>query len=448
MSVTRRLWRSVWFVGLVTAVTSGCASVKSSVPRVPDISQKRQERTRAAARRFDQKRDLAEFEAARASWLQGDSDGSTEALKRLLARNPDHIETRLLMAELLLSDNRQSEAIAYLEPATTAHPNDARVQHMMGLLLDSIGQTDEALAYYEQAKRLRPNDELYAVSYQTLSASDEESNRPPDSPMVPLSPGCHSAAVDPNASCPNLLPVPGQESADSASQPMALAGGPASSHSDGREPNAIEIAEDPGRFATHEGDPGARRWSFEPADPPTGQSGAWVELVVRDRGTADGAEATGSIERHDPADDLIADPASEWLDKGLSLMSEGMGALALAYFQDAMALKPDDPQIPISAAVSALQHNQPDVAVVLLEPLLETFPDSAAIRRILGAAHYRLGDYESSQVALRQALSLDKSSALSYFLMGCTLVKLGRQAAAETQFRQAGRLDPKYALRR
>ncbi len=45
---------------------------------------------------------------------------------------------------------------------------------------------------------------------------------------------------------------------------------------------------------------------------------------------------------------------------------------------------------------------------------------------MLGAAYYRTGDYKSSQVALQQALSLDKSSALSYLLMGCTLAKLGQ----------------------
>jgi Flp pilus assembly protein TadD len=111
-------------------------------------------------------------------------------------------------------------------------------------------------------------------------------------------------------------------------------------------------------------------------------------------------------------------------------------------------MNPHDPQIPIAAAVSALRRNQPDVAVALLEPSLKRFAESAALRRILGAAYYRLGDYESSQVVLQQALSLDKSSALSYFLMGCTLAKLGQTAAAETHFRQARRLDARYGIRR
>ena len=129
-------------------------------------------------------------------------------------------------------------------------------------------------------------------------------------------------------------------------------------------------------------------------------------------------------------------------------MSVGNAALALDYWQEAITTNPDDPQIPISAAVSALRHNEPDLAVTLLEPSLSAFSDSAPLRRILATAYYRLGDYRSSQVALQQALSLDKSSALSYFLMGCTMVKLGETTAAEGYFRQARRLNPKYAVRR
>jgi len=126
-------------------------------------------------------------------------------------------------------------------------------------------------------------------------------------------------------------------------------------------------------------------------------------------------------------------------------LAEGTNALAFAYFREATAANPDDPGAPIAAAVSALRHNRPDVAVALLEPLLKRFPKSAAIRRVLATAHYRLGEYESSQVVLQQALSLDKSCGLSYFLMGCTLAKLGQRTAAETHFCQARRLDPRYA---
>jgi hypothetical protein len=106
---------------------------------------------------------------------------------------------------------------------------------------------------------------------------------------------------------------------------------------------------------------------------------------------------------------------------------------------------PNDPQVPISAAVAALRDGNPELAIDLLEPALGVCAESAALYRILGTAYYRRGDFHASQVTLQQALSLDKSSALSYFLMGCTLAKLGRLEAAEEHFRRAAAIDPKYA---
>ena len=142
------------------------------------------------------------------------------------------------------------------------------------------------------------------------------------------------------------------------------------------------------------------------------------------------------------------DPARPLMEKGIAALDDASVQTALAYFQQALRRNPDNPQIPITAATAALQHNQPKVAVSLLTPLAPKMPKSAVLRRILGVAYYRLGDYPSSQSALRQALSFDKSSALTYFLMGCTLAKLGQRDEAEAHFRQAEALDPRYASRR
>ena len=63
-------------------------------------------------------------------------------------------------------------------------------------------------------------------------------------------------------------------------------------------------------------------------------------------------------------------------------------------------------------------------------------------------AQYRLGDYAAAQVAIAQGLSLDKSDALAYFLMGSTLARLGQAEAAERQFAEAARLDPRFGQSR
>ncbi len=129
-------------------------------------------------------------------------------------------------------------------------------------------------------------------------------------------------------------------------------------------------------------------------------------------------------------------------------LERGSLEAAVARIRHLWAANPQDPQIPISGAGLLLRHRQPQAAVSLLHEAAQRFPNTPGIHRMLGVGHYRLGDYEASQVALQQALSLDKSSALSYFLMGCTLAKLGQPEAAAAYFRQAHVLDPRYDVER
>lgn len=126
----------------------------------------------------------------------------------------------------------------------------------------------------------------------------------------------------------------------------------------------------------------------------------------------------------------------------------GEGPVSPAGFAVAASDDADSPRAVVAAAAAALRRNQPRLAIDLLAPAEKRFPDSAALKRVLGVAYYRLGDYASSQVVLQQSLCLDKSSPLTYFLMGCTLAKLGQPESADAHFRQAQSLDPWYQLRR
>ncbi len=140
--------------------------------------------------------------------------------------------------------------------------------------------------------------------------------------------------------------------------------------------------------------------------------------------------------------------AARLLGEGEKALARGDCEAAMALFRRAVRVIPDDPQIPTLAAVSALQLNRADVATRLAREATVRFPGSAALHRTLGVACYRSGDYESSQVVLQQALSLDNTNALTYFLQGCTLSKLGKSEAARVHLRQAATLDPRYAQRR
>ena len=150
----------------------------------------------------------------------------------------------------------------------------------------------------------------------------------------------------------------------------------------------------------------------------------------------------------EPIDSAGSAAAEDLLRQGAEALSAGKTDVAMAFFREAVASRPHDPQIPISAAVAALRQNHPEAAVALLKAAAGRFPQSAAVYRALGTACYRRTDYRGAQSALKQAVLLDKANPLSYFLMGCTLVKLGQQPEADEFFRQARRLDPKYAVPR
>lgn len=114
--------------------------------------------------------------------------------------------------------------------------------------------------------------------------------------------------------------------------------------------------------------------------------------------------------------------------------------------RETSAASPADVDGALRQAIQALKESQPAQAVLIVEQALETQSATGALFRVLGAAHYRLGDYASAQEALAESLSLDKAHPLTYFLMGCTLSKLGQPQAADDHFRQAHRLDARYKL--
>ncbi len=342
-------WAAIGGLLLALVGLTGCTTMKSALSKRDDQAMEQRPRKTETTQTFERQRDSAEFEAAQALWGEGRREECRRRLLAILDREPEHLDARLLLADVLLAEHRVQEALQVLQPALQTHPNDARVQYGVALLLDALGQRQGAEAHYEQAVRLEPDNEVYQVSYQQVIAA-----------------GVPSEAAF-------LPPVPSEDTARAERMDYA-------------EPVDTEVP------------------------------------------------ATASL--------------NDFLQQGQQALTRGDAQAGLACFQRAMAERPDDPQIPISAAIAALRSNHPDVAIAVLEPAVRQFPRSAALQRILGTAYYRRGGYRSSQLALQQALSLDKSNALSYFLLGCTQVKLGESEAARRCFRQAQLLDPRYAVRR
>ncbi len=281
----------------------------------------------------------------RSALREGNLTACREQLELLLQRNPTAHEARLLLAEVLLSEDEFDVARGHVEQVLAAKPKDAASQHMMGLLLEAQCQDTEALAYYQRAAELAPDNEQYVLSYRIAAGES----------------------------------------------PVRLASFQATA-SDPAEPRADSVPADR-RLAEH-------------GDRPEVESA--LDRAERALEVGDVAAARGSLSR-------------------------------------AIALAPDDPQVPVLAAVLALRHEQSELAVFVLQPAAARFADSPAVHRTLGTALYRQSDYPAAKGSLERALSLDKSSALAYLLMGCTLEKLGQSEAAKSQFEEAHRLDPRLS---
>ena len=383
----------IFVAAVFLALSTGCASLPIAKSLFGGgVAEKRQRRDEEVIRNFETHRDQAAYEAALARWEQNDSKGCREGLDILLARNPRHVDAQLLLAEVNLLDKRPQDALNQADEALRLQPGNARALYTKGLVLDAIGQSTGAVAYYEQAARAEPENEIYALCCK--NAKDSEG----------------SAAASSNAVIPTAYQAPSSAnknvSSSSGEQGPSLA------------PPAIR--------QPAPGTPSLAMPMSEAAD-----------KMKKDAGFADSyAHAESAVS------------AEELLSEGQRALSDGLIDAARIAYHKAAAFQPNNPQISIVAAGAALRTNHPELAVELLVPAARHFSKSAAIYRMLGVAYYRLGDFQSSQVALQQALSLDKSSALSYFLMGCTLAKLGQAESADAHFQQAQALDPRYTVRR
>jgi tetratricopeptide (TPR) repeat protein len=193
---------------------------------------------------------------------------------------------------------------------------------------------------------------------------------------------------------------------------------------------------------------------------PTADLDAWVRPVHFDAKSAEDASATES---------QASAAAPPQVDSRYAAYNQAMVQIAVPAQQETLAepLRPSppsklvapvvqaapwkasDPQTagqPLGKAVESLALGDTNAAIDAATRGLSRSPEEAgALYRVLGTAHYRQGEYEAAQAALAQALSLDKTDALAYFLMGSTLAKLNEPANAARYFSEAARLDARYA---
>lgn len=147
----------------------GCAGwkFKNPLPIAPDVHAKREERRAELVKEYEQKRALALLNAAQTRLQQGDEAGAKQSLNQLLALNPNHLEGRLLHAELLLMSYELEEAKQVVEGVLTEQPDQPQALHTMGLIEEALGQGEEAAEYFGRAAELAPEDPLVTLDYES-----------------------------------------------------------------------------------------------------------------------------------------------------------------------------------------------------------------------------------------------------------------------------------------
>ena len=300
-----------------------------------------------------------------------------------------HLEARLFLADLLLTENRTAEAWRTLEPALASHPGDDRVQALAGLIQECLGNSAGAVSYYERAVELDPDNEVYWACYE--SALNAEN------PGCALAPGSVApvAASRQLAGFPEVFPPSGRVRAP------------------GGAPRSLNV----GSIAAPQL-PGANL-------PPSGGSLAPVSGGQREDGFV--------WEVH---------PQLKLLDQALACHDlETAGRL----LDRILAENPHDPQIATWCGMITLRHHHPHWTAGILRPAYERFPAYSPLCRVLATAEYRLGNYAAAVSVLQRAVQLDNTDALSYFLLGCALSKLGEHQAASLYWSEAARLSPQFA---
>ena len=178
-----RHWGSLGALSL--ALCGGCAqwnTAKLKVPEMPgapNIHPMRKDRAEQAVKDFDRQRDDAQYQAAATSWRQGDYVACNEALEKILARNPVHRSSLLLLADVHLEQDRPTEAVDALRKAVQTYPQDAEVAYKLALALEADHQASEALHFFQIAAQLAPTETKYADAYEfAKNATTQDSVQP------------------------------------------------------------------------------------------------------------------------------------------------------------------------------------------------------------------------------------------------------------------------------
>ena len=482
----------IGMVGVCLICTSACRS--SSWQTTSSVATLQAERRDKVEKSIDEKRAKAELQVAKEAGAFGDREACLAAVKGVLERDPGNVEALLLKAVVHISKNEFTEADRAIAIALSHEPKNTTAKRLSEIarskqLAQDVQKTEKAIVDATPAPLPggAQAEEAYTPSDAGTALVDDQRRKTPeveaaiDSPFVSGETSFAKAAFEASPGASNepgffhafeslheeLLAL-GSHDAQAPPAPVQEKGFVEIQATPKTEPHGDVQEQTPPRpvFAEVEPKLPASASTVEelpsqllagvaqelPEEEPGFAETIPAEEVAETTPTAFQPQETAELASYDAPAGCVEVSDLDGVDGSSSQQDKLSAALAAADANSALAAvetdltdNPNDPQIAVMATVAALEANQSETAASIARLGIAYHPACAALHRSLGAALYRMGKYASSQVALQQALSLDNSSALSYFLMGCVSEKLGDAEAAESHFRRATELDPTLA---
>jgi tetratricopeptide (TPR) repeat protein/mono/diheme cytochrome c family protein len=130
------------------------------------------------------------------------------------------------------------------------------------------------------------------------------------------------------------------------------------------------------------------------------------------------------------------------------LQARGDAADAIAEYQAALLIRPQDATANNALGAAFIASGQPDRALAYLESAVRTSPGYFDAHYNLGNALASAGDFSGAAEQFATAVRLRPDDADAHANLGTALAELGHFAEAEAQFEQALEINPAHALAR
>ena len=173
----------------------------------------------------------------------------------------------------------------------------------------------------------------------------------------------------------------------------------------------------------------------------------WV-LFVRGDAYLSSGDYRSALASYERAGELKPDDPAVLRRVGVAYMRLADYPAAIARFRRSLQARADQPQVLVELGFALMQTGDLDGAETTFRAAIERNPQDAGGHANLALVLLRRGSIQPAIAALQQALTIDPSLAQAYFLLGRAYQALGRTADAVTALRRGLEFDPANAAAR